>query len=109
MNSRKARGRTCLMQSLGGADQGLRGHAANVDASAADRPVADKRYLCAELGGRNHCRETGGAGADDDEVGSPVAPPHAVAATRTILTGHVLAPLSSVSVTQVASGYLRHR
>ena len=46
----------------------LRRHAADIDAGAADRALADQRDLRALFGGCDRGREPGRTGTDDDEV-----------------------------------------
>ena len=57
-----------LVNGLDRADQRLRGHAADIDAGAADGAMTDEGDLRALVGGGDRGREPGGARADDSEI-----------------------------------------
>lgn len=73
---RKAHHRARVVERLRGADHRLGWHAADIDACAADRAMADQRHIRAPLGSGDGCREPGRARADNGEViGLPLAFP----------------------------------
>ena len=57
-----------LGRGAGGADERFRGHAADIQAIAAEQMAFDERDFGAEAGGARGGDEAGGAAADDDEV-----------------------------------------
>lgn len=57
------------MLNVRGPDQRLRGDAADVDASAAERPGFDERHAGAEIRGANRCGESSGPATEHDDVG----------------------------------------
>ena len=79
----EARRDTRVVQRLRRADERLRRHAADIDASAADRAVADQCDIRALLDGGDRGRERSRTGTDDDKiVGTTTAPARADATAR---------------------------
>src|SRR5262249_20916368 len=67
-DARKAPRSLCVMNGLRGADQRLRRHATDIDASAADRAVPDKRNARTLLIGSDRGSKPGRTGPDNDEI-----------------------------------------
>ncbi len=72
-DAREASGRARVVKRLGGADEGLRRHAADIDASAPDHAVSDERHLRPLVRGGDRRRKPRRSGADDGEVEAAVA------------------------------------
>jgi hypothetical protein len=83
VNSDETCGRASVVKRLGGPDERLRRHAADIDAGAADGAAADERHLRALIGGRDGSREASRTGADHNGIeGGSIATVRAVGAVR---------------------------